>query len=107
MPLTRATYRSRVHAPVLEPANLLHTARRSAPCVGHRRSQRPCCTTLATPTPGAKLGAIRGGLLRSCMDGEGHESLPFQDVWTAVDVHGHRLEIYGSGGWVFESPRAR
>jgi hypothetical protein len=24
-----------------------------------------------------------------------------------VDTHGHGLEIYGSGGWVFESPQAR
>ena len=31
----------------------------------------------------------------------------FQPAWTPVDTHGHGLEIYGSGGWVFESPRAR
>ena len=32
---------------------------------------------------------------------------PFQAMWTSVDSYGRRLDIYGSGGWVFESPRAR
>jgi hypothetical protein len=62
---------------------------------------------LASPSPGAKLGAIRGGLPRFCMDGGGHGGFPFLRVWTAADIPGRRLEIYGSGGWVFESPRAR
>jgi hypothetical protein len=37
-----------------------------------------------------------------------HSTAPqFEAEWTPVDTDGHRLEIYGSGGWVFESPRAR
>jgi hypothetical protein len=52
------------------------------------------------------MGVIRGGLLRSAVDSGGLES-PFRPGWTPGDAHGHRLEIYGSGGWVFESPRAR
>ena len=32
--------------------------------------------------------------------------LLFRAVWTAVDGCGHSLEIYGSGGWGFESLRA-
>ena len=36
----------------------------------------------------------------------GIEALSFRPVWTAVDAHGHRLEIYGSGGWGFEFLRA-
>jgi hypothetical protein len=40
------------------------------------------------------------------VDTRGHESLPFRAVWTAVDGCGHRLEIYGSEGWGFESLRA-
>ena len=34
-------------------------------------------------------------------------SLLLSHVWTDMDARGRRLEIYGSGGWVFESPRAR
>jgi hypothetical protein len=30
-----------------------------------------------------------------------------RSVWTPLDTHRQGLEIYGSGGWVFESPRAR
>jgi hypothetical protein len=56
---------------------------------------------------GAKLGAIRVGPLRSCVDTGGIGSQLLSHVRTDVDVHGRRLEIYGSGGWVFESPRAR
>ena len=56
---------------------------------------------------GAMLGAIRGGPRRSCVDTRGIESLLLSHVWTDVDARGHPLEIYGSGGWVFESPRAR
>jgi hypothetical protein len=52
---------------------------------------------------GAKLGAIRNGLLRSWMDGDGHGGLWLRDVWRASDSHGLRLDIYGSGGWGFES----
>ena len=40
------------------------------------------------------------------MDPGGIGSLLLSHVWTDVDTYGHRLEIYGSGGWVFESPRA-
>jgi len=54
--------------------------------------------------PGAKLGAIRCGRRWTCVDACGNESLCFRPVWTAVDTHGHRLEIYGSEGWGFESP---
>ena len=56
---------------------------------------------------GAKLGAILSGLVRTALDSSGTPSLQFQSVWTPLDLGGHRLEIYGSGGWVFESPRAR
>jgi hypothetical protein len=52
------------------------------------------------------LGAIRGGLLRTPVDGYGHRTVPFRAVWTAVDAHRRRLEIYGSEGWGFESLRA-
>jgi len=31
----------------------------------------------------------------------------YSTVWTVLDTYGRRLEMYGSGGWVFESPRAR
>ncbi len=72
---------------------------------------------------GAKLEAIRGGLVWTAVDAGGIESLSFRDVWTAVDACGiesppfravwtavdgcgHRLEIYGSEGWGFESLRA-
>jgi hypothetical protein len=54
---------------------------------------------------GAKLGAIRGGLLWTCVDAGGIESLSFRAVWTVVDTCGHGLEIYGSGGWGFKSLR--
>jgi hypothetical protein len=56
---------------------------------------------------GAKLGAILSGLVWTALDSSGTRSLQFQSVWTPLDLGGHRLEIYGSGGWVFESPRAR
>jgi len=55
---------------------------------------------------GAKLGAIRGGSLRTAVDADGLESLSFRAVWTAADGCGRRLEIYGSEGWGFESLRA-
>ena len=64
-------------------------------------------TSLAAPWLGAKLGAIRGGPRRSCVDTGGIGSLLLSHIWTDVDARGRRLEIYGSGGWVFESPRAR
>ena len=56
---------------------------------------------------GAKLGAIRGGLLRTAMDADGHDGLSFHAVWTAVDRYRRRLEIYGSEGCGFKSCRAR
>ena len=40
------------------------------------------------------------------MDTGGLEGPPFQRVWTLMDPHGRRLEIYGSEGWGFESLRA-
>ena len=64
-------------------------------------------TSLAAPWLGAKLGAIRGGPRRSCVDTGGLGSLLLSHVWAAADTQGHGLEFYGSGGWVFESPRAR
>jgi len=48
-----------------------------------------------------------GGPRRSRVDTGGNGSLLLSHVWTDVDTHGQRLAIYGSGGWVFESPRAR
>jgi len=59
------------------------------------------------PSLGAKLGAIRGGLPRTAVDAGGIEVLLLRQVWILMDVRGRRLEIYGSGGWVFESPWAR
>ena len=56
---------------------------------------------------GAKLGAILCGFLRTRMDAGGPEWPSFRPMWTSVDAPGHPSEIYGSGGWVFESPRAR
>jgi hypothetical protein len=56
---------------------------------------------------GAKLGAILCGFLRTRMDAGGPEWPSSRPMWISVDTHGPRLEIYGSGGWVFESPRAR
>jgi hypothetical protein len=64
------------------------------------------CWVAQRSSLGAKMGVIRGGLLRSAVDSGGLES-PFRPGWTPGEAHGHRLEIYGSGGWVFESPRAR
>ena len=54
----------------------------------------------------AELGAILCRLLRTAVGAGGPESLWFRAVRTSVDAHGHRLEIYGSGGWGFESLRA-
>jgi hypothetical protein len=56
---------------------------------------------------GAKLGAIVCGFLWTAVDSDGIESPSFRPVRTTVDTSGRGLEIYGSGGWVFESPRAR
>ena len=47
------------------------------------------------------------GRRRTTTNAGGIETLPFQVHRTPVDPSGHCLEIYGSGGWVFESPRAR
>ncbi len=47
---------------------------------------------------GAKLGAIRCGLVWTGVDACGIETLSFRAVWTVVDTHGHGLEIYGSEG---------
>ena len=66
-----------------------------------------CGAPLAELPPGAKLGAIRGGFKRTAVDVVGLETRHRQAELTPMDTHGHRLAIYGSGGWVFESPRAR
>jgi hypothetical protein len=53
------------------------------------------------------LGAIavdRGGRVWTQVK---NRSLLPRHVWTRADTHGRCLEIYGSEGWVFESPRAR
>jgi hypothetical protein len=40
---------------------------------------------------GAKLGAIRCGLLWTAVDASGIGTLPFRAVWTAVDACGRRM----------------
>jgi hypothetical protein len=65
------------------------------------------CRIAARVRVGAKLGAIRGGPRRSCVDSGGIRGQLLSHAWTDLETHGHVLEIYGSGGWVFESPRAR
>ena len=62
---------------------------------------------IGRPDVGAKLGAILYGPCRMAVDTGGLESPQFRAPWTLMDACGHRLDIYGSGGWVFESPRAR
>ena len=54
-----------------------------------------------------RLGAIPCGPRRSGVDGTGLGNLSLQAPWTVMVVCGRCLEIHGSGGWVFESPRAR
>ena len=56
---------------------------------------------------GAILGAIRCGLPWKVVDRYRASDVSDQADWTLMDAHVRRLEIYGSGGWVFESPRAR
>ena len=56
---------------------------------------------------GAKFGAIPCGSAWTALDSGGTESPWLRGLSTRVDVPGHGLEIYGSAGWVFESPRAR
>jgi len=53
------------------------------------------------------LGAIRGGMPWTAVDRDGTRGNKALVEWTLVDAQGRQLEIYGSGGWVFESPRAR
>ena len=55
---------------------------------------------------GAKLGAIRCGLLRTAMDGYGQRTVWFRTLWTATDGYGRVASIYGSEGWGFEFLRA-
>ncbi len=55
---------------------------------------------------GAKLGAIRCGLLRTAMDGYGQRTGWFRTLWTAADFYGRPASIYGSEGWGFEFLRA-
>jgi hypothetical protein len=60
-------------------------------------------SSVLSPAP---VGAILCGLVWTAVDTGGIERLSFRAVWTAVDVCGHGLYIYGSGGWGFESLRA-
>jgi hypothetical protein len=53
------------------------------------------------------MGAILCGFIETAVDTGGRGRLQFRALATLLDVGGRRLEIYGSGGWVFESPRAR
>lgn len=46
---------------------------------------------LSDPVLGAKLGAIRCGLVWTAVDTHGIEGLSFRGVWTAVDAGGRRL----------------
>ena len=55
---------------------------------------------------GSKLGGIRGGRPWTAADADGPGTLPFRRVWTDGGTRGPLLEIYGSGGWGFESRRA-
>jgi len=55
---------------------------------------------------GAKLGAIRDGLLRMAMDACGQNPVVFRTPWTAADGYGRSASIYGSEGWGFEFLRA-
>ena len=55
---------------------------------------------------GAKLGAIRCGLLRTAMDGYGQRTVWLRTLWTATDSYGRPASIYGSEGWGFEFLRA-
>jgi hypothetical protein len=55
---------------------------------------------------GAKLGAIPCGSWRTAVDADGLESPTLRPEWNPVDAYGLGLEIYGSGGWGFESLRA-
>ncbi|MEE8153880.1 MAG: hypothetical protein V3T53_02845, partial [Phycisphaerales bacterium] len=55
---------------------------------------------------GAKLGAIRCGLLRTAMDACGRNPVVVRTPWTAADGYGRVASIYGSEGWGFEFLRA-
>ncbi len=55
---------------------------------------------------GAKLGAKRGGRLRTATDGYGQRTVWFRTLWTATDGYGRVASIYGSEGWGFEFLRA-
>ncbi len=55
-------------------------------------------------TPGAELGAFPCGPHRTAVDVDGLGRPSFRALRTPLDIYGRRLEIYGSGGWVFESP---
>jgi hypothetical protein len=71
-----------------------------------RQRDHAACA-IGRPDVGAKLGAILRGQQRTAVDADGLENPYLLAVRTLVDIPGHGLEIYGSGGWVFESPRAR
>jgi hypothetical protein len=53
------------------------------------------------------LGAIRAAFKWTAVDAVGLGTRHRRVGWMLVDAGGHGLEIYRSGGWVFESPRAR
>ena len=72
---------------------------------GNRHSALPFCRP-SVRALGAKLGAIRCGLLRTAMDHYGQRTVWFRTVWTAVDFYGRSASIYGSEGWGFEFLRA-
>ena len=46
-------------------------------------------------------GAIRRGLTPTSVNTAGLNSASFQHHRMSLDAHGHRSEIYGSGGWGF------
>ncbi len=75
------------------------------PASENRHSALPFCRPYV-PALGAKLGAIRCGLLRTAMDHHGQRTVWFRTVWTAVDFYGRSASIYGSEGWGFEFLRA-
>jgi len=94
VPLAGTVWMRLALAPQLEPT--LHLM----------RFQRPAEWQASGLPLGAKLGAIHCGFAWTGVDAGGRLSLPLRPVWTLMDIHGHRLEIYGSEGWGFESLQA-
>ncbi|HVR78619.1 MAG TPA: hypothetical protein VMS99_09535 [Acidimicrobiia bacterium] len=71
------------------------------------QADSPSLTGSLITALGAKLGAMLYALVWTAVDSSGTGSLRARSEWTPLDTRGHGLDIYGSGGWVFESPRAR